>query len=167
LLIALALVVLVAPALAQSPSVEPGPASGPPQVGVPVVVASQEGATLVTITVDEVDSGYDEFSEFFDPDPDSDYIGVVYTFAGGDELIEVSTYNLTLETAGGFLWHSGFVGRPEDVEVLDLESSFNLSPDESETGIVIFAVPAGAELVRLWWQPELDRLVELADLRES
>jgi hypothetical protein len=175
---------LVAPtaALGQSPTpgvggsgasetTAPGPggagSTGTPQVGSPVDFVSEGGLHLATITVDEVQPGYDEFSEFFDPDPDRDYVAVTYTFAGGDELIEVSTYNLTLETGGGFLWHAGFVGRPEDVEVLDLESSFNLSPGESETGIIVFDVPRDAELVRLWWQPELDRLVELANLRES
>jgi hypothetical protein len=170
---------LAGPAAAQSPSPEAGgsgppaggspgaPATGSPRVGDTVEYASQGGITLATVTVDEVNPEYDEFSEFFDPNPDADYIGVIYTFNGGEETTEVNTFNLSLETGGGYLWSTAFVSRPDEVEVPDLESQFNLNPGETETGLVVFEVPAGSELVRLWWQPDTGRLLELADLRES
>jgi hypothetical protein len=171
---------LAAPALAQSPTVDAGespPAApegttppvstGSPQIGDTVQYLSEGGVNLGSVTVDEVNPEFDEFSEFFDPNPDADYIGVIYTFEGGDESLEVNTFNLSLETGGGFLWSTAFVSRPDDVEVRDLESSFNLDPGDTETGLVVFEVPAGSELVRLWWQPDSGRLLELADLRGS
>jgi hypothetical protein len=159
------------PAAGESPGAageSPGAPSGDsPRVGEPVEYVSQGGVTLATVTVEEVNLEYDEFSEFFDPNPDADYIGVVYTFEGGEETTEVNTFNLSLETRGGFLWGTAFVSRPDEVEVPDLESSFNLNAGENENGLVVFEVSAGSELVRLWWQPDTGRLLELADLRES
>jgi hypothetical protein len=64
-------------------------------------------------------------------------------------------------------WSTAFVSRPDEVEVPDLESQFNLNAGETETGLVVFEVPTGSVLVRLWWQPDTGRLLELADLRES
>lgn len=156
-----------------APVLPPGasepPITGPagPRIGDTVGYMSEAGRPLGAVVVDAVDPAFDEFSEFFSADPDSAYVAVQYTFSNpGDRNLEVSTFRLSLETAGGFLWGSAYMSRPDDVDVPDLESQFNLDPGETETGLVFFQVPLDSELVRLWWTPDSGRLLELADLRD-
>lgn len=180
-LVAVAAASLVAlPVAAQdsSPSVEPAlapaasggaPTSGTtsPRVGDTVAYVSQEGRALGSVSVGSVEAGFDEFSEYFDPDADSQYVAVEFTFSNpGDDDLEVNIYRLSLETPGGFLWGTGYVGLPDDTAIEELESEFELDPGETETGIVFFQVPRDEELVRLWWTPDTGRLLELADLRD-
>ena len=120
----------------------PASGTGSPRVGDTVAYDSQEGRPLGTVSVDSVEPGFDEFSEFFDPDPDSQYVAVEFTFSNpGDEDLEVNTFRLSPESPGGFLWSTGYVGLPDDTEIEELESEFELDPGETETGVVFFQVP--------------------------
>jgi hypothetical protein len=169
-----ALGMLAVPVMAQDASPSEGPAGSPPaagtgspRIGDTVIYDSLEGQPLGSVTVRSVQPGFDEFSEFFTPEEGFDYVAVDLAFVNtGEEDLEVSTFRLSLETPGGFLWGTGYVGLPEDTDIEELESSFEMDEGEDEDGVVFFLVPRDTELLRIWWTPDTGRLLELADLRD-
>jgi len=171
LLLLLALLVLGGPAaaLAQDASPEAADgytATGDPLVGTGVPYLDERGDELGIVTVVEVTDPWEDFSEFFEVEEGSRFVGIEVSLEGTNAQIESSPSDFGLQTADGFFYSPTFVSR--DVtsgDVPDLET-ITVDVDDVLFGLVFFQVPEDADLARIFWQPESGRLVLLADLRE-
>ena len=141
-------------------------ALGDPLVGTEVQYLDDDGDEIAVVTVLDVSDPFDDFSQFFTPEEDARYVAVeVEVRSTGDE-VEVTPYGFRLQTADGFAYTPGFVSRPEGREDPPELESIEVEEGDETSGIIFYAVPEDAELVRILWQPESERLLVLADLRD-
>jgi uncharacterized protein DUF4352 len=137
-------------------------APAPPAVGQPVVVADANGHQG-TVTVASVDDPFEGFDPSSPPEAGSRFVLLTLVYENtGSYRFDVEPYGLTIRDAHGRLWQSVSVNRPSDQVVVPDLSSRQLAPGDRISGAVGFAVPEAVALDGLYWQPDSNRLIELA-----
>jgi hypothetical protein len=135
-----------------------------PGIGTPVPYTDPEGVTHGTVTIDEVADPFEDFDPERPPEPGTRYVLLTVAFeAAADQTFEPQAYQVIPQDANGFLWTSGFVPRPADVVIPDLQGQ-PLAPGNRISGVVGYIVPEDAVLDRIWFSPTSDHTVLLADL---
>ncbi len=170
-LLALALLAGSAAASAQNATPTVGSqgynAVGHPLVGTEVQYLDDDGDEIAVGTVLDGSDPFDDFSQFFTPEEDARHVAVeVEVRSTGDE-VEVTPYDFRLHTADGFAYTPGFVNRPEGREDPPELESIEVEEGDETSGVIFYAVPEDAELTRILGQPESERLLVLADLRDQ
>ena len=140
--------------------------TGDPAVGDTVTYIDESGNPVATISVDNVERGWQDFDEFYEPDAGMDYVALTLTVNSevGRGTLEVSDYDFSLQDSDGFLWGTAFVNAADGVEITPLDDNLNLGAGESETFLVVFEVLEGQQLTHVFWQPDSGRLLTLAML---
>jgi Domain of unknown function (DUF4352) len=160
----------VATALAQdaTPSAGGGMnAVGDPLVGTAVPYIGSDGNEIAKITVDEVIDPFEEYDPSFSPERGSRLVGVIVTVENtGTRPHEVNPFDFLIQDDQGFLYGDTFVALTEEAEAEypELESD-DLADGDSVTGFLAFEVLADTSLVQIFYSPESDRLITLADIR--
>jgi hypothetical protein len=140
--------------------------AGDPAVGDTVTYVDESGNPVATISVDNVERGWQDFGEYDEPDAGSEYVAMTVTVNSevGRGSIEVSDYDFSLQDSDGFLWGTAYVEAAEGTEVVPLEDDLNLASGESATFLVVFEVLEGQQLTHVFWQPDSGRLLTLASV---
>jgi hypothetical protein len=142
------------------------PAAGDPAVGQEVRYLDEDGAELAVVTVVAVTDDFTAFAETFTPDEGVRYVAAEITVRSSADGLDVNPADFALHTADGFLSFGTFVLRPADATPPAVERTV-LDAGAGVTGLLFFEVPADAAPIRLVWQPDSDRLLVLADLRDE
>ena len=139
-----------------------------PLIGDEVTFVGENGDDFGVFTVEDMIVPFEDFGEFFDPEPDSTYVAIEVTIENvdpDDDEFEFSDFYLGLQDDQGFYWSPTFVSLDDDSDLEELESG-DIEPGDSITGYLFYAVPEDNEPVRLFYGPS-GRLLLLADLRDA
>lgn len=137
-----------------------------PAVGDTATYVDVSGNPVATITVDDVVRNWDQYGEFYEPDPGVEYVAFTITVTSQVTrgAVEVSDYDFSMQDSAGFLWSTAFVDAAEGVEVTPLEDDLALANGETATFLVVFEVLQDQPLAHLFWQPDTGRLITVASL---
>lgn len=137
-----------------------------PAVGDTVTYIDESGNPMASITIDNVERGWQDFGEYDEPEAGQEYVAMTVTVNSevGRGSLEVSDFDFSLQDSDGFLWGTAYVDVAEGVEVAPLEDDLNLASGESATFLVVFQVLEGQQLTHVFWQPDSGRLLTLASL---
>jgi hypothetical protein len=137
-------------------------------IGEPVSYISESGSEIATLTVTQVVRPWDEFDEFYEPQTGTEYVAfeieVEHLGRRGD--LVVRGFDFRLQDVDGFLISQAFADGADGAELKPTEEDLAIAPGESERVVVVFQVIEGIELSNLYWMPDYDRMITLADLSE-
>lgn len=142
-----------------SPGVLAQEAAGPE-----VQFVDDEGVTRGTIQVTEL---HDPFEGFDPARPAADgerYVGLIAVFtAADDQTFDTNPYYIVARDTNGYLYTPGYVARPADVIVPDLQSQ-TLAPGNRISGFVGYNVPADVVLQDILYLPSSYRSIPLVQI---
>jgi len=143
-----------------------------PALGTAVPYLSPEGSEIGTVAAVGVIDPLDDFVESFTVEDDIRYVAVEVTIAGSDDAanaetpLQANASDFDLQTVDGFLYSSTSASREvSSGDVPDL-ATIVVDPGTDVSGLVIFQVPAEAEIARLFYTPGSGRLILVAALRD-
>jgi Domain of unknown function (DUF4352) len=138
---------------------------GDPVVGGSFSVKGPDGAEVAVFEVTELGDPFQDYATGYDPQPGQRYAVVsVGVEATGPRPYSLNAYNFLLHDVDGYLYRPVGITLVEDSTDVFLQNLEMASGTRTE-GLVGFAVPRDAELVRLFYQPDGEQLLLLADLR--
>lgn len=137
-----------------------------PAVGDVATYVDVSGNPIAEATIDQVVRDWQDYGEFYEPDPGVEYVAFTITINSviNRGAVEVGDFDFSLQDSGGFLLGTSFVDAAEGVEPAPLDDDLNLASGESATFLVVFEVLQDQELAHLYWQPDSGRLITLASL---
>jgi hypothetical protein len=133
-------------------------------VGVEVPYVDVDGVARGTVNVKQVGDPFTDFDPNSPPEAGSKYVGLMVAFtAADDQQMEANPYAVTLHDTGGNLWSPGFVTRPADATIPDLQSQ-TMAPGNRISGFIGYVLPETAVVDEVLYQPDVSRAILLADL---
>jgi hypothetical protein len=145
---------------------EASQAGGDPAAGDPVTVVNDQGEEIAQVTVDEIIDPFDAYDEGYEPDRGTRYVAVRLTIeATGEDPVPVTAYDISLLDSEGFWLGTSSVARTAEQEADNpaLEDT-ELAPGDSVTGLLIYVTFEENAVDQIFWQPDGDRLITLADV---
>jgi hypothetical protein len=135
-----------------------------PALGTPVPYVDADGVARGSITVTEVIDPFEEYNPDYPPEPGSRVVAVtVAVDADAGDRFEVTPWAIVLQDSDGFIWNQGSVFFASDMLIPELTSQ-TLAPGSRITGVVGFVLPETVDPARVFYQPESNRLITLAEL---
>jgi hypothetical protein len=131
---------------------------------------TSDGKPAATISVDGVIAPLEDYDSGYSPERGFEYIGVQVTIENtGNGDFEVDPYDFAAVDAQGFIYYNYGVYRSEEAEAQQPTLQYNeaLAPGETASGIVTFQVLAGTEPGFIYYSPESDRQLRLAEYGEG
>jgi hypothetical protein len=161
----------------------PGPASGiaqdstpdgpivnvsDPAVGDSVSFVSESGSEVARLRVAEVILEWDEYSEYYVPSPGSQYVAVIVeiTNFGSRGSLIVRADDFRLQDVDGFFYSRSWADAAEGSVLIPAEAEIGVSSGDTEEVVLVYEVLTGVTLSHLFWQPEYERLLTIADLQD-
>lgn len=137
-------------------------------IGEPVSYLSESGSEIATLTVTQMVRPWDEYDEFYDPQTGTEYVAfeieVEHLGRRGDLVIR--GFDFRLQDVDGFLISQAFTDAADGAELSPTEEDLAIAPGETKSVVVVFQVIEGIELSNLYWLPDYDRMITLADLAD-
>ncbi len=170
-LLATALVLSIVPGspgvLAQETSPD-GPISNVPnpELGDTISFVSESGSEVARLRATEVILNWEEFSEYYVPHPGSQYVAIMVevTNLGSRGSLIVRADDFRLQDVDGFFYSRSWADAAEGSELIPSESEVGVASGETAELVLIYEVLTGVELGHLFWQPEYERLLTVADM---
>jgi hypothetical protein len=158
-----------------TPDAEPGsvatviPGGASPKIGDTVSYIGESGSEIATLTVLRQVRPWEEYDDFYEPESGTEYVAfeIEVTHLGRRGDLIIRSYDLRLQDIDGFFLSEAWVDAAADAELAPAEDDVVVASGETETVVVVFQVIEGIELSHLYWLPEYDRLITLADLSEE
>lgn len=134
--------------------------------GDPVAYISESGSEIATLQVTQIVRGWDEYDEFYEPTTGTEYVAFVVdvTHLGRRGDLLVRGYDFRLQDVDGFLISQAYANAEESADLVPTEEDIAIPSGETESIVVVFQVIEGIDLSNLYWLPEYDRMITLADL---
>lgn len=174
LLSLLAVLVLLALPAAGALTQEATPAGGEPpsgnrsnpELGDPVTYITESGSEVARLELTDVVLPWNEFSEYYTPDQGSQYIAFLIDVEnrGSRGSLIVRADDFRLQDVDGFFFTRSWAEAEDDAEVNPADYEIQIAPGETGTVVIVFQVLVGVEMSHLFWQPEYERLVTIANL---
>ena len=143
-------------------------ASATAAFGEPVSYIGESGSEIATLTVTQMVRPWDEYDEFYDPQTGTEYVAfeieVEHLGRRGD--LVVRGFDFRLQDVDGFLISQAFADAADGSDLTPTEEDLAIAPGETESVVVVFQVIEGIELSNLYWLPDYDRMITLADLTD-
>jgi hypothetical protein len=137
-----------------------------PAIGDTVTYYGQNGDPVGMITVTGITRNWEDYGEYEEPDPGIEYISftieVESVTARG--AIDIDPYDFRLQSPSGFIYGNAYAQGAEGVEPEILTESVSLAGGENLEAQVIFEVFEGEELAHLFWSPESETFLTVAQL---
>jgi hypothetical protein len=129
----------------------------------------ESGSEIAIITVLRQVRPWEEFDDFYEPVAGTEYVAfeIEVTHLGRRGDLVISSYDLRLQDIDGFFLGQAWVDAEEGAELAPAEDDVVVASGDTETVVAVFQVIEGIELSHLYWLPEYDRLITLADLSEE
>jgi hypothetical protein len=152
-----------------TPDAEAGSAASSaanPQIGDEVRYITESGSEVARLRVAEVVFPWEEYGEYYEPDPGTVYIAFVIeiTNLGSRGNLIVRADDFRLQDVDGFFYSRAYADAADDAELVPTESEVAIGPDETEEVVAIYGVLDGVEMSHLFWQPDYERLLTVANL---
>lgn len=137
-----------------------------PELGDTISYVSESGSEIARLRATEVLLNWDEFSEYYPPRPGFQYVAIMVdiTNLGSRGSLIVRADDFRLQDVDGFFFSRSWADAAEGSELIPSESEIGVSSGETEELVLIYEVLTGVELGHLFWQPEYERLLTVADL---
>jgi hypothetical protein len=137
-----------------------------PAVGDTVSYISESGSEIARLTVTEVVLNWTEFSEYYVPSPGYQYVAIVVDITGygsrGTTIVRADDFRL--QDVDGFFYTRSWADAAENATLIPAESEIGVVPGDTESLVLVYEVLTGVELSHLFWQPDYERLLTLANL---
>lgn len=140
------------------------PVQSSPVGGDTIDFVTESGSKAAELTLTGVVLPWDEYSEYYEPDPGTRYVAFVIevTNFGTRGSLVVRADDFRLQDVDGFLVSRSIADAAEGAEIVPTGSDIAISPGETGEMIVVFPVLDGVGLSQLFWQPDFDRLLTIA-----
>ena len=133
----------------------------------PVPYLDDQGVQLGTIQIRDIADPFTEHDPAAPPAEGQRYLVLTMTFeAAEDQSFATDPNQVQLLDAHGYLYWPGWVPRPPDATVPDLQSQ-NLAPFDRVSGVVPYVLPADASIVRVLYRGDGRRFMTLLDLGDA
>ncbi|MDQ3045427.1 MAG: DUF3105 domain-containing protein [Chloroflexota bacterium] len=137
-----------------------------PGIGATINYIGPDGAAAGTITVTVLTAPYEAYDPSSPPQRGANFVRLDVTIANsGTRPLEVDPNDISLQDSDGFLYGAGGLFLGSEVTATDPELTYQELPAGMEiSGWVGFEVITGATLAGVFYMPDSDRLILLADL---
>ena len=164
---AFALPWVVTPVAAQAPTSTPGTEEdATADIGATISYISESGSEIATLKVVQVVRPWDEYDEFYEPQTGTEYVAfeIEITHLGRRGELVVRGFDFRLQDVDGFLLSQAWTNAADGSELVPTEDDLAIASGDTETIVVVFQVIEGIDLSNLYWLPDYDRMITLADL---
>lgn len=137
-----------------------------PAVGDTISYVSDSGSEIARLRATEVILNWTDFSEYYVPSPGSQYVAIVVevtNFGSRGNLI-IRADDFRLQDVDGFFYSRSWADASETSELIPSESEIGVGSGDTEEVVLVYEVLTGVELSHLFWQPDYERLLTIADL---
>ena len=142
-----------------------GTCTGDPSVGSTTSVVGPEGAEIARITVDDLVDPFQDYNPNSPPQAGQRFVVAHVTVeVTGPRALRVDPYHLLMQDAEGFVYQPASLSLP-DTTTETLFEGADVESGSSAEGLLAYSVIRGAQVTRLFYQPQSDRLLLVADLR--
>jgi len=137
-----------------------------PEVGDTVSFVAESGSEVARLRATEVILNWDEYSEYYVPQPGWQYVAVVVeiTNYGSRGSLIIRADDFRLQDVDGFFYSRSWADGAEGSQLIPSESEIGVGSGETEELVLVYEVLTGVELGHLFWQPEYERLLTIADM---
>lgn len=135
--------------------------------GTGVRFVDESGDVLAIIVVESAEPGWAGFGEGDEPDSGKEYVRVVVTVTSerARDSFSVNVDDFILQDADGFVYDAQSVKTAEESDTdVDVTTEVDLANGESVELALTFETVAGVLPLRVFYQPDDDRLVDVATL---
>lgn len=165
--LAFALPSAMAPVAAQAPTSTPESEEAVTgAIGETISYISESGSEIATLTVLQMVRPWDEFDEFYDPQTGTEYVAfeIEVTHLGRRGELVLRGFDFRLQDVDGFLLSQAWTNSAEGADLVPSEDDVAIASGDTATIVVVFQVIEGIDLSNLYWLPDYDRMITLADL---
>ena len=148
------------------------PDSGPitnvtnPALGDTVSYITESGSEVAHLRATSIELEWDGYSEYYPPTQGKQYVAIVVevTNLGSRGNFIVRADDFRLQDVDGFFITRSWADASESADLIPAESEVAVAPGTTEEVVLIYEVLTGIELSHLFWQPEYERLLTVANL---
>lgn len=139
-----------------------------PEIGDTISFVSESGSEIARLRATDVILDWQEFSEYYQPQPGFQYVAVTVevTNLGSRGSLIMRADDFRLQDVDGFFYSRSWADAAEGSELIPSESEVGVGSGETGELVLIYEVVAGIELGHLFWQPEYERLLTIANMDE-
>lgn len=132
-----------------------------------VPFVDDQGTQLGSILIRDFADPFAEYDLASPPAEGQRYAMLTMTFeAAEDQAFPTDPYQVQLLDSNGYVYVPGWIPRPPDAVVPDLQSQ-NLAPFDRISGVIPYVLPDQAQIVRVLYRGDGRRLMTLLDLGDA
>lgn len=137
-----------------------------PVVGDTVNFITESGSKTAELTLTDVILPWDEYSQYYEPDRGTHYVAFVIeiTNFGTRGSFIVRADDFRVQDVDGFFYSRSISDAVDGATLVPTDSEIAIGPGETGEMVVVYPVLDGVELSHLFWQPDFDRLLTIANL---
>jgi len=121
----------------------------------PATYFAGNGSEVATITVTDVERGWQDYAEFYEPDPGVEYVAITFQVESvSSSNLVVESYDFSLLDAKGVNNSRSYVEAAEDAPVQLMDDDVAVASGEAVEMTVVFELFEGTELGYFMWQPD-------------
>lgn len=149
-----------------TPSASESRGQANPAIGDEVRYITESGSEVARLRVSEVVLPWEEYGEYYEPDPGTVYIAFVIeiTNLGSRGNLIVRGDDFRVQDVDGFFYSRSWTDAEDGAEIVPTESEVAIGPDETGELVAVYGVLEGVQLSHFFWQPDYDRLITVANL---
>lgn len=132
----------------------------------PATYFSDRGDPVTNITVLDVERGWQDYGEYYDPDPGIEYVAVTFkveNLSRGNIIVE--PYDFSMLDGFGRNNSRSYVSVDEDSGVEIFEDDTAIASGESVELTIVFELYEETEIGMFMWQPD-SGIIVIVDLRD-
>lgn len=140
--------------------------SSNPVLGEVVSYITESGSEVAHLSASAIELEWDGFSEYYPPTQGSQYVAITVevTNLGSRGNLIIRADDFRLQDVDGFFYSRSWADASETAELIPAESEVAVAPGATEAVVLVYEVLTGVELSHLFWQPEYERLLTIANL---
>jgi hypothetical protein len=132
----------------------------------PATYFSDRGDAITTITVLDVERGWQDYGRYYDPDPGVEYVAVTFAVENLSRgNIIVKPYDFSMLDAFGRNNSRSYVSVDEESGAQVFDEDTAVASGETIELVVIFALYEQTEIAMFMWQPD-SGIIVMVDLRD-
>ena len=139
-----------------------------PVLGDTVSYITESGSEVAQLRASSIELAWDGYSEYYPPTEGYQYVAIVVevTNMGSRGNLIIRADDFRLQDVDGFFYSRSWADASETAELIPAESEVAVAPGATENVVLVYEVLTGVELSHIFWQPEYERLLTIANLDE-
>lgn len=136
-----------------------------PAIGDTLTWTDENGDAMATITVTNVERGWEDYDEYSEPERGTEYVAFTIEVESLIErgAIDVEGYDFSLQTATGYYYGTSYASA-EKADPPLLEDTVSLANGDSEEFTLVYNVYEEDGLAHLFWAPDSGYFLTIASL---